>query len=180
LAIFQSLDKADPNNPKIRRLLALVYERIGTMHEQDGNIVSARENYLESQAIREWLASNAPENTEFVRDLAIAHEKIGNVMIAMGNLSAALESRRKSLEIFSRLAKADPGNVQGRQSLAISYMHLGELYGDPDAPNLGQRAEATKNYRAAMEILKALKESDPSDTKTQTTIDRINGLMQRL
>ena len=179
LAIFQALDKSDPNNPKIRRFLGLVYERIGTMHEVEGNIVSARESYLESQAIRQWLASSAPENTEVVRDLAIAHEKIGNVMIAMGNLTAALESRRKSLEIFSRLAKADPGNVQARQSLAISYMHLGELFGDPDAPNLGQRTEATKNYRAAMEILKVLKDADPSDTKTQTTIDRINGLMQR-
>jgi non-specific serine/threonine protein kinase/serine/threonine-protein kinase len=180
LAIFQALDKSDPNNPKIRRLLGLVYERIGTMHEVEGNIVSARESYLESQAIRQSLASSAPENTEVVRDLAIAHEKIGNVMIAMGNLTAALESRRKSLEIFSQLAKADPGNVQARQSLAISYMHLGELFGDPDAPNLGQPTEATKNYRAAMEILKVLKDSDPTDTKVQTTIDRINGLMQRL
>lgn len=180
LSIFQSLDKSDPNDPKIRRLLALVYERIGTMHEADGNIVSARENYLESQSIRQGLATSAPENTELSRDLAVAHEKIGNVMIAMGNLPAALESRRKSLEIFSQLAKSDPGNAQARQSLAISYMHLGELYGNPDAPNLGQRSEATRNYRAAMEILKALKESDPSDTKTQTTIDRINGLMQRL
>ncbi len=180
LAIFQSLDKSDPNNPKTRRLLALVYERLGTMHELEGNIVSARENYLESQAIRQWLAQSAPENTETTRDLAIAHEKIGNVMIAMGNLTAALESRRKSLEIFSQLAKADPGNVQARQSLAISYMHLGELFGDPEYANLGQPAEALKNYRAAMEILKALKETDPTDTKTQTTIDRINGLMQRL
>jgi eukaryotic-like serine/threonine-protein kinase len=180
LAIFQSLDKSDPNNPKIRRFLALVHERIGTMHELEGNIVSARENYLESQAIRQWLASSAPENTEVVRDLAIAHEKIGNVMIAMGNLNAALESRRKSLEIFNRLAKGDSGNVQARQSLAISYMHLGELYGDPDSPNLGQRSEAVKNYRAAIEILKALKEADPTDTKIQTTIERVNGLMQRL
>lgn len=180
LAIFQSLDKSDPNNPKIRRLLGLVYERIGTMHEMEGNIVSARENYLESQSIRQWLATSAPENTETTRDLAIAHEKMGNVMIAMGNLTAALESRRKSLEILSQLAKADPGNVQARQSLAISYMHLGELFGNPNSPNLGQRTEAMKNYRAAMEILKALKEADPTDTKTQTTIDRINLLSQKL
>jgi non-specific serine/threonine protein kinase/serine/threonine-protein kinase len=180
LAIFQSLDKYDPNNPKIRRFLGLVHERIGTMHEVEGNIVSARESYLESQSIRQWLATSAPENTEITRDLAIAHEKIGNVMIAMGNLTAALESRHKSLEILSQLAKADPGNVQARQSLAISYMHLGELFGDPDSRNLGQRTEAMKNYRAAMEILKALKEADPTDTKTQTTIDRINGLLQKL
>ncbi|HVQ39722.1 MAG TPA: protein kinase, partial [Pyrinomonadaceae bacterium] len=180
LAILQTLDKSDPNNPKTQRLLALVYERIGTMHELQGNIISARDNYLESQTIRQWLATSTPENTEATRDLAIAHEKIGNVMIAMGNLPAALVSRRRSLEIFSQLEKSDPGNVQARQSLAISYMHLGELFGDPDSPNLDQPAEAIKNYRAAMEILKALKEADPQDTKTQTTIDRIDSLIHRL
>src|SRR5688500_15978494 len=105
---------------------------------------------------------------------------MGSVMTAMGNLTAALESRRKSLEIFNQLAKADAGNVQAQQSLAISYMHLGELFGNPDSPNLSQRSEALKNYRAAIEILRGLKEADATDTKTQSTIDRINNLLQRL
>jgi serine/threonine protein kinase/tetratricopeptide (TPR) repeat protein len=180
LTMLQSLDKSDPNNPKTRRLLALVYERIGTMHEEEGNVIAARDNYLESQVIRQWLAASYSENTEVVRDLAIAHEKVGNVMTAMGNLTAALESRRKSLEIFNQLAKLDPGNVQAQQSLAISYMHLGDLFGNPDSPNLGQRNEALKNYQGAMEILKALKKADSTDTRTQSTIDRINSLLQRL
>jgi len=180
LAMWQSLDKSDPNNPKTRRLLALVYERIGTMHEEEGSVIAARDNYLESQAIRQWLATNYSDNPDAVRDLAIAHEKVGNVMTAMGNLTAALESRRMSLEIFSRLAKADPGNVQAQQSLAISYMHLGDLFGNRDSPNLGQRNQALKNYQGAMEILKALKKADSTDTRTQSTIDRINNLLQRL
>ncbi|MBA3514350.1 MAG: hypothetical protein H0T77_08250 [Pyrinomonadaceae bacterium] len=91
------------------------------MHAEEGDVVAARDNYVESQVIRQWLATSYSENTEAVRDLAVAHEKMGNVMSAKGNLTAALESRRKALEIFSQLAKADPGNVQAQQSLAISY-----------------------------------------------------------
>ena len=126
------------------------------------------------------LATSSPENTEVVRDLAIAHEKVGNVMIATGNLTGALESRLKSLEIFSQLAKADPGNVQARQSLAISYMHLADLLGSPDSLNMDRRAEALKNYRLAREILTELKVADATDTKTQSTLDRINGLLHRV
>ncbi|CAN5656521.1 hypothetical protein BH20ACI3_BH20ACI3_14790 [soil metagenome] len=75
------------------------------MHAEEGDVVAARDNYVESQVIRQWLATSYSENTEAVRDLAVAHEKMGNVMSAKGNLTAALESRRKALEIFSQLAR---------------------------------------------------------------------------
>ncbi|HKO95758.1 MAG TPA: protein kinase [Pyrinomonadaceae bacterium] len=178
--ILQRLDQAEPNNPRTRRLLALAHERMGTIFETDGNIVEARSNYQQSQVIRQWLAMKAPDNTEAARDLAIAHEKMGNVLVAMGNLTLALESRREALAIFRQLAKADPGNVQAQQSLAISHMHFADLFGDPDSPNLGQRDEAVKNYRVAAEILSSLKEGNATDTKTKSTLERIQGLLKRL
>ncbi len=180
LTILQSLDRSDPNNAKTRRLLGLVHERIGTMHEEEGNVTAARDNYLQSQVIRQLLATGNPENTDAVRDLAIAHEKVGNAMVALGDLTGALESRRKSLEILSQLAKADPGNVQAQQSLAISYVHLADLLGNPDSPNMGQQIEALKHYRIAREILTKLKEKDSTNTKATTTIDRINDLLKRI
>lgn len=180
LAILQSLGKSDPNNAKTRRLLGLVHERLGTMHEEQGNVTAARDNYLQSQVIRQSLATASPENADAVRDLAIAHEKVGNAMVALGDFNGALESRRKSLEILNRLAKADPGNVQAQQSLAISYMHLADLLGSPDSSNMGHRAEAVKNYSVASDILTGLKKKDPTNTKTTITIERINGLLQRI
>jgi hypothetical protein len=105
---------------------------------------------------------------------------VGNAQVALGDLTGALANRRKSLEILNRLAKADPGNVQAQQSLAISYMHLADLLGNPGTSNMGQRIEALKNYRAAIEILTKLREKDATNSKTTTTIDRINGLLQRI
>ncbi|MCA1565920.1 MAG: protein kinase [Acidobacteria bacterium] len=153
--ILETLYAADPMNAKTRRLLGLIYERLGTMLEAAGQVDEALETYRRSKAIREPLAADFPTDTDAVRDAAIAHEKIGDVMTAKGELQEALESRRQSLEIFRGLVDADPQNVQARQSLAISYLHLGDVLGDPASPNLGRPAEALQQYRRAHETLKA-------------------------
>ena len=153
--ILESLYAADSANPKTRRLLGLIYERAGTMAEAAGDVDEALATYRKSLAIREPFAADYPTDTDAIRDAAIAHEKIGNMMTAQGELKEALESRRKALEIFRRLVESDPQNVQARQSLAISYVHFGDVLGNPEAPNLGQPAEALKNYRLALDVLRA-------------------------
>ncbi|HZH90130.1 MAG TPA: serine/threonine-protein kinase [Pyrinomonadaceae bacterium] len=172
--ILESLHAADPVNPKTRRLLGLIYERLGTMLEAGGKLDEALETYLKSRAIREPLAADFPTDTDAVRDAAIAHEKIGHVMTARGQPREALESRRKSLEIFQRLVDADPKNAQARQSLAISYLHLGEVYGNADAPNLGRPAEALKYYRLALDILESGEDSaTAANVKSRETLELI-------
>ncbi|HYG11848.1 MAG TPA: serine/threonine-protein kinase [Pyrinomonadaceae bacterium] len=180
-AILETLYAADPANPKTRRLLGLIYERLGTMLEAAGKADEALETYRKSRAIREPLAADFPTDTDAIRDAAIAHEKIGDALAAKGELAEALESRRKSLKIFQSLVDADPQNVQARQSLAISYLHLGEVLGNPGAPNLGRPAEALKYYRLAWEILKA--DNDPAATanvKTRETLEVIRQRMEAL
>jgi len=179
-AILQSLYSADRTDFKTRRLLGLIFERIGGVLESQGNDVEALANYRQSLAIRQPLTADNPTNTDAVRDMAIADEKIGNVLAATGDLTAALESRKKSLNIFSDLAKDDPQNVQARQSLAISYDYMGDLLGDPDTSNLGRREEALKNYRQALELLQS-KESISVNAETSRflghTQERIGALL---
>jgi non-specific serine/threonine protein kinase/serine/threonine-protein kinase len=179
--ILESLYAADPANARTRRLLGLIYERLGTMLQASGRVDEALETYGKSRAIREPLAADFPNDTDAVRDAAIAHEKIGDVMTAKGNLEEALESRRKSLEIFRSLVEADPQNAQARQSLAISYLHLGEVLGDPASPNLGRRAEAFEQYRLAHETLKAADAPDIlNNAKTRETLRRIQQRMDAI
>jgi non-specific serine/threonine protein kinase/serine/threonine-protein kinase len=179
--ILEALHAADPANPKTRRLLGLIYERLGTMLEAAGKLDEALETYRRSSAIREPLAADFPTDTDAIRDAAIAHEKIGHVMTARGEPQEALESRRKSLEIFKSLVDADPKNVQARQSLAISYLHLGEVLGNPDTPNLGRPAEALKHYRLALDILKSDKDSAmAANMKTRETLEVIRRRMDAL
>jgi eukaryotic-like serine/threonine-protein kinase len=179
--ILEKLYAADPANPKTRRLLGLIYERLGTMLEAAGKVDEALETYRKSRAIREPLAADFPTDTDAVRDAAIAHEKIGGVMTAKGELQAALESRRKSLEIFQSLVDADPQNVQARQSLAISHLHLGEVLGNPGTPNLNRPAEALKHYRLASDALKAAGDSAAAtNVKTRETLELIRRRMEAL
>ncbi|HLL16745.1 MAG TPA: serine/threonine-protein kinase [Pyrinomonadaceae bacterium] len=179
--ILESLYAADPANARTRRLLGLIYERLGTMLQAAGRVDEALDTYRKSRAIREPLAADFPNDTDAVRDAAIAHEKIGDVMTAKGNLREALESRRKSLEIFQSLVDADPQNAQARQSLAISHLHLGEVLGNPDAPNLGRTAEALKHYRLALDILKAGHDSaTAANVKTRETLELIRRRMEAL
>ena len=179
--ILESLYAADPANPKTRRLLGLIYERLGTMLEAAGQVDEALATYRKSSAIREPLAADFPTDTDAVRDAAIAHEKIGDAMAAKGELREALESRRKSLDIFRSLVEADPQNAQARLSLAISHLHLGEVLGNADAPNLGRPAEALKHYRLALDTLKA--DGDPAasaNVKTRETLELIRRRMDAL
>jgi serine/threonine protein kinase len=172
--ILESLYAADPANPKTRRLLGLIYERLGTMLEAAGKADEALETYRKSRAIREQLAADFPTDTDAIRDAAIAHEKIGDALTARGEPREALESRRKSLEIFRSLVEADPQNVQARQSLAISHLHLGEVLGNPGTPNLNRPAEALKHYRLASDILKADNAAAAAaNVKTRETLELI-------
>ncbi|HWY50977.1 MAG TPA: protein kinase [Chthoniobacterales bacterium] len=180
LAVWQALDKANPNNADIRSWLGLIHERIGAILEQQGKIDTALESYHESQTIREALAKESPQNTDAVRNAAIANEKMGNVMTELKNLDAAFENRSRSLQIFKQLADADPKNAQAQQSLAISYIHLADLLGYPDAPNLGRENEARENYQHAREILQRAKDSGSTDAKVQTNLDLIRERMSKL
>ena len=180
LAVWQTLDSANPNNPDIRSWLGRIHERIGAIHEQQGKIDAALESYRESQTIRDALAKENPQNTDVLRDVAIADEKMGNVMTALKNLAAALENRIRSLQIFKRLADADPRNAQAQQSLAISYIHLADLLAYPGAPNVGRRNEARENYQRARDILKREKDSGSTDAKIQANLDLIRERMSKL
>jgi len=174
LDIWKGLAKSAPLDARNRRFLGLVYERIGTMLETQENFPEALANYRQSLAIREALAADFASDSDAVRDLAIIHEKLANVLTADGNLTGALDERQTSLEILKRLVAADPQNMQARQSLAISYVHLGDLFGYPDAPSLQRVANAREAYRLALETLPSVREVGSTDAKTREILGSIH------
>ncbi|MCA1659371.1 MAG: hypothetical protein LC642_02345, partial [Verrucomicrobiaceae bacterium] len=177
LHILQSLVLAQ-DEFRTQRLLGVVHERLGTMFETVRDFPEAEHHYSESRTIRLRLAEQHQANMDVVRDAAIAHEKMGNVQTAAGDLTAALENRQRSLEIFTRLAEADPKNVLAQRSLGISYLHLAELLGSPESPNLGRRSEAIGHYERALEILS--KTSEAHDAKVRARIELIQERLRRL
>lgn len=180
LRIVTALHARDAADPKTRRYLGLIHERLGTMRELQNDTTGALAEYQSSAAIRVPLAAEFSQDTAMVRDAAIAYEKLGNAATAAGDLEAALGNRRKSLEIFERVAAADPQDAQARQSLAISHIHLGDLLGDPTAPNLGRAAEAREHYRRAAELLDGIVHTDSANAATQSRLMEVRTKLARL
>jgi serine/threonine protein kinase len=180
LEIWQALEKADSSNQKVRRFLGMVHERIGTILESTKNFAEALDNYRESLPIREELAAANPSDTDAVREVAIGYEKIGNVLAQTNQLDAALENRHKSLDIFQRLATADRQNVQAQQSLAISQMHLADLLGDPDMPNLRRRAGALEAYQRALAIFDGITRADPANVASRQYANEVRAKIAKL
>ena len=158
--ILQGLHAADPANPRSRRFLGMIYERMGAVFETLRDMPAAQTAYERSAEIRVPMAAEFPNDTNIVRDGAIAYEKLGDAMVAAGKLAAALDHRQKALEMFRNLLQVDPKNVHAQQSLAVSHIHLADLLGLPGAPNLGRAAEAEENYRRAIALLNGVNRTD--------------------
>jgi hypothetical protein len=71
-------------------------------------------------------------------------------------------------------------NVQARLSLAISYLHLGDVSGFPEQPNLGNRRAALRHYRQSLALIKQVAEADTTNTQTQFLLGLVHERIERL
>lgn len=180
LRIVTAVQARDAADPKTRRYLGVIHERMGTMRELQNETAAALAEYQSSAAIRVPLAAEFPNDAAMVRDAAIAYEKLGITTAAAGDLAASFENRRKALEIFERLVAADPQDAQARQSLAISHIYLGDLLGNPGAPNLGRVAEARQHYERAIELLEIVTRTDAANAATQSNLAEVRTKLEKL
>jgi tetratricopeptide (TPR) repeat protein len=172
-AIVDSCYELDPSNERLRRLRGVIYERIGTINTEQNDVEEALKAYRISAETREAYAADNPSETDAVRDLAIAHEKMGTILLKMNRLDESLERYLKSLEIFKQLERADPRNAQARQSLAISYLHVGDIHGRPDQPNLGNPREALENYRRSLALMEEVYAFDTTNAHARFLLDLV-------
>jgi non-specific serine/threonine protein kinase/serine/threonine-protein kinase len=155
---WESLYRADSSDATTRRYLGLIYERIGTMQQQENKFAEAFASYQQSLVIRESFAADHSSNTDARRDLAVAYEKIAEILARTGDASRALEHARKSLAIFEELSAADPNNVNASRSLAISYEHMGDVL-----LSTGDVTGALDRYQRSLTIREKLTNANTSN-----------------
>ena len=171
-AILEDLSKRDPADPRTRRFLGIVHERLGTVLNELGETSQALEAYRRSFAIREALVADQPNNTDARRDAAIASEKIGDVLKVMGDPKGALEGYSKAPAGFESLAAADPENANASRSLSIIQMKMGEGLAGAGRPD-----EALALYKKALAIREKLSASDPAGLQARRDLlDSLAGL----
>ena len=87
---------------------------------------------------------------------------------------------QRSRDIFEDLWRTDTVNAQARLSLAISYIHLGDVSGYPEQPNLGRQQDARDYYRRSLAFIEHVYRTDSTNTRTRFLRDLVRERLARL
>jgi eukaryotic-like serine/threonine-protein kinase len=95
---------------------------------------------------------------------------------AIQNLPGSTPARRlvvqRALEYLSKLAQRAQGNRSLQRELAEAYLKIGDVQGNPYAPNLGDTQGAAESYAKALAISHALVSADSKDSQAQGYLGR--------
>ncbi|MFN2316745.1 MAG: protein kinase [Gemmatimonadales bacterium] len=145
---------ADAPSWGTRRYLALVDERIGTVHRTRARFDEAREAFTRSLEAREVLAREEPAHLDARRDLGVTRQNLCEVHLALGDPDPALRLCREALAIYQEQHEADPSNAQGLSDVAIGAQSLaGALRASGD--QIGALAVLDSGITRMREVLEA-------------------------
>jgi non-specific serine/threonine protein kinase/serine/threonine-protein kinase len=169
LETFRQLDQANPADVRIRRLLGITLERIGTMHEQASQWTDAATAYQESFDIRRALAEKEPTHRDIQRDLGIAHEKLADVRKQQSGAASAVDEYRQALAVYERLATADPADVNASRTVAIGRENLAGVLRET-----GSLTAALDLYRRALDAHRTVHAQDPRNVRAACDVARVS------
>jgi non-specific serine/threonine protein kinase/serine/threonine-protein kinase len=148
--------------------LGVAYQKIGDVQGNPtnnnlGRPADAMASYQKGfNAINEFLKSD-PDHTRGRELLAIIYEKTADIHGEFGNLNEAHDSIMHSVNIYRSLAEEFPDNDYRQLTYSISLIKLGDVTGNPNFSNLGDRDEALNIYKSAENVLLRLFNQNPDN-----------------
>ena len=123
-------------------------------------------------AVANYQARRAERRFQQVRKLANTflfdfHDKIQNLP---GSTEAREMVVKTALEYLDSLATEAAGDVTLEGELAVAYQKVGDVQGDPWAPNLGQTEAAMLSYQKSVRLAQKLASRDGSDLLIRRTL----------
>lgn len=177
---LQRLEQGSNVNTRVLRYLGLIFERIGTIQADLGDLEISGQSYVRSMEYREELSKQNPNDMTLHRDAGIAHEKVGLTYQMQGELDSAWRELQIAHKRYAELVEVDPENVNARITLAVSEMQLGALMSSTSVPSYGDRGGSRLHYQRARKILEGVLEIDASNTRVLDLLDTVNSEMRRL
>jgi tetratricopeptide (TPR) repeat protein len=162
LAVRRSALAARPDDPGVRREVALSEIMIGDMLRRQGQWDEALSAYREALTIGQQLLQRNPEDQSLRRDVAIGGHRIGDMLMKQGDIGGAEAAYRESLALAEALVAADPDNIQAQRDLSITHDKIGGAL-----KKAGRIDAAATAYRRALEIIKPLAAADPVNVGLQ-------------
>ncbi|MDQ6622616.1 MAG: protein kinase [Verrucomicrobiota bacterium] len=174
LEYLNNLARDAGDDPSLARELASAYVKVGNVQGNPnnsnlGDTTGALESFEKAKHLTEALLARHPGDAQARRQLGVVEEKMSDVQAAMGDLPAAVANAQRSLAAFQSFAESDP-SVAAQQSLAISSFKTGDVLGNPNFPNNGDKAGALEHYQRALRILQKLPAAEGDDFKTPRLI----------
>jgi len=158
-ASMEQLASEAPRDGERQRQLGVIYERLGTLRQKQGDLPRALDDHRRALEISQQLAAAEPGNANWQRDMLTAHGKIGDILLRQGNLGGASASYRAGLGVAERLAADEPANADRQAALALRQSSIGDLL-----TKQGDINGALAAYEAALTTRKRLAAIDPGNT----------------
>jgi len=150
--------------------LAVAYQKIGDVQGNPtnnnlGRPSDALESYQKGLGFVQTVLNSEPDHIRGRELLANIYEKTADIQGELGNLSEAHASMLNSMGIYKNLSEEFPDNQYRQFSYTISLIKLGDLTGNPNFSNLGEREEALTIYQAAERVLLPIFNDQPDNVE---------------
>ena len=153
------------SHPEFRLALADAYLGSSQAKWDLGDDRGAFESATECLRLYRDAADAGRSNPSVMRGLAGAHAAVGMSEMRLGQLERALDSFREGAATLETFVAAEPRDVTLGRALMLAHEHVGDVLGNPDLQNLGDRPGALRAYRQAADVGKRLYELDRSDQR---------------
>ena len=160
---------ASNKDPKARSALGYSYLLVARAQLVIDDLSGALENFSQSQAIREQLATENPNDDSLRQALISSYDGVAFVLSRNGKPAEALSYYRKSQELIEALAQSNPSNADYRRLVMDTYEWIGITMGA-----LGQNAEGLNYHERALAISKSQIAADPANAQALDDIGDVN------
>lgn len=161
-SICERLAKEDPDNPDLRRELAMAHTLLGRISKAEGRLEAAAASFERSRSISAELVDRDPQRADRRQDLAITDIALGELAEAQGKLEVAEKAYREALGIFQRLADEHPNHQDMHFNLANANISMGDVL-----KAQGNLEAAEGEFTKALSILGQLVAKDPTNSEWQ-------------
>lgn len=165
MALAKRLRDQFPDDTAVVTLWAGVQTSEGLLLNREGDFSRARELFGEAVAVLQSLLTKHAGNPDIEANLAAAISGQAVSDVRLGRLREGLEAYRKGIEWRERQVARFPANAGLKRGLMFEYSHAGDVLGNPNVPNLGDRAGAAEVYGKMVEVARQLHEADPKDQR---------------
>ncbi len=167
-----ALTKAEDSFRQYRAQLARSEHHLALLHNQQGNVHSARSTFEQALQLQRQIFAEQQNNEQALRDLAATLSNF-SAFCARHDPTEAPARYEETLNIQHRLVSCSPDGAQDRDDLALTYSNFGSFCARRGKPQL-----AVDAYRQAIDLLRQASTGNSSRSRDLAVVYNNLGMTQ--